>query len=489
MPVLDPVRLGQLAQTAQGGDENALSELLTQLHPKLYYTALKLTGNPTDAEDVTQDACLKLLDALPQLREPEAVLAWAERIVKNTCLNHLKRKQPYLFRDDAQAEAVFDGLPEENTEAVPDRYMEMAAKREIILSMIDALPEAQRLTVYLHYYNAHSVQEIAQLMGVSEGTVKSRLSAARANLKLQVEEEERKGNKLYLIFPLLGRLLREDADTTAPPSPLPVTSQQIASCAQQCAASTAPVAGETVAKSSAAVKGKAAEKTVEKPAEKTVGKTAAARAAQTAATKGGASLAVKVVAAVVAVALLGGAAVVLPRLFQGDEPAPGQETASPAPIGQVSASPAASTPAPTPSPEPTPEPSPDPTGFDPEAMIGQPLSALTDIAGEPNETDGTTRRWNGGLDYDFSVNLAEDGETIRELFVLYGPPVLGISFGDSAEGAQAALTAVGGPAGVNTVNTGGGQTSYMTVDPGSTRLYQFDCVNGSVIMGSIHDVS
>lgn len=481
MPVLDPARLGQLARAAQGGDDAALSELLTQLHPKLYYTALKLTGNSADAEDVTQDVCLKLLDALPQLREPEAVLAWAEQITKNTCLNRLKRKQPYLFRDDAQAEAVLGGIPEEKTEAVPDRYMDMAAKREIILGMIDALPEAQRITVYLYYYSSHSVQEIAQLMEVSEGTVKSRLAAARASLKLRVEEEERKGNKLYLIFPFLGRLLREDAEATQPPSPLPVTSQQIASCTRQCAAS----AGEAVGRSGAIVGDKSAAE---------VGATAARKAAEAVAVKGGGTLAVKIVAAVTAVALLGGAAVFLPRLLKGEEPAPGQETASSSPMGQGSISPTvAPTPAPTPSPEPTSEPTPeptsDPTDFDPEAMIGQPLSTLIDIAGEPDETDGTTRRWNGGLDYDFSVNLAADGETIRELFVLYGPPVLGISFGDSAEGAQAALTAVGGPAGVNTVNTGGGQTSYMTVASEAGRLYQFDCVDGSVIMGSIHDVS
>ena len=460
MPVLDPAALAQLAQKAQEGDDAALSDLLTQLHPKLYYAALKLTGNRADAEDLTQDACVRLLDGLPQLRDPMAVLSWADTTVKNACLNHLKRKQPYLFQDDEEAEAVLGSLSEEKTDALPDRYMDMAAKREIILGMIDALPEAQRLTVYLYYYSGHSVQEIAQLMEVSEGTVKSRLAAARSNLKLQVEEEERRGNKLYLIFPFLGRLLREDAQATQPPMPLPLTAQQIATCAQQCAAAAAARAA---------------------------GQAAAQEAAKTAAAKGGTALAVKVIAGVAAVALLAGGVVGLPRLLRGDQSAaPSQEAAAPGPSGEAATTPSLE---PTPTPEPSPEPTQDPTNFDPEAMIGQPLSALTDIAGEPTEQDGANVRWSSGMDYDFSVVLADDGQTIRELFVIYGPSVLGLDFGASADEAQAALAALGGPGGVNTIDTGGGQASYSALNADATRLYQFDTMEGSVFMRSIHDVS
>lgn len=492
MPVLDPAALAQLAQKAQGGDDAALSDLLTQLHPKLYYAALKLTGNRTDAEDLTQDACVRLLNGLPQLRDPMAVLSWADTTVKNACLNHLKRKQPYLFQDDEEAEALLGSLSEEQTDALPDRYMDMAAKREIILGMIDALPEAQRLTVYLYYYSGHSVQEIAQLMEVSEGTVKSRLAAARSNLKLQVEEEERRGNKLYLIFPFLGRLLREDAQATQPPMPLPLTAQQIATCAQQCAAAAAArAAGQAAAQEAAKA---AAKGTVEQAAAEAGGQVAvksaeaaAATAAKTAAAKGGTALAVKVIAGVAAVALLAGGVVGLPRLLRGDQSAaPSQEAAAPGPSGEAATTPSLE---PTPTPEPSPEPTQDPTSFDPEAMIGQPLSALTDIAGEPTEQDGANVRWRSGMDYDFSVVLADDGQTIRELFVIYGPSVLGLDFGASADEAQAALAALGGPGGVNTIDTGGGQASYSALNADATRLYQFDTMEGSVFMRSIHDVS
>lgn len=493
--LLDPVRLGQLAQSAQEGDAAALSELLTQLHPKLYYTALKLTGSPADAEDLTQDACLQLLRALPGLQDPQAVLGWAMTITRNLCFNHLKHKKPYLFQDETDAGAAQDDPSEDPTGARPDLYMDMLAKREIILGMIDTLPEAQRLTVYLYYYSGHSVQEIAQLMEVSEGTVKSRLAAARSKLKLQVEEEERRGNKLYLIFPFLPRLLREDAQSTQPPVPLPVTSQQIAACAQQCAAVAAlsgggaPVqeaagtAGEAVVQETAETAAKdAAEQTATQAGSKAAAKPAGAQAAKAAVAKGGAALGVKIAAGVAAVALLIGGVAGLPRLLQGDQgAAPSQEASAPSPAGETTAAPE-----PTPTPEPTPEPTQDPTNFDPEAMIGQPLSALVAIAGEPTEQDGANVRWRSGMDYDFSVVLADDGQTIRELFVIYGPPVLGLEFGAADSEAQAALAALGDPFGVNTIDTGGGQTSYSSNDPDTGLYYQFDCINGAVFNYSIH---
>lgn len=478
MAELDPNTLAQLARKAQEGDAVALDGLLSNLYSKIYYTALKITGNASDAEDLTQDACLKLLDGLPQLQDPQAVLKWADTITRNTCMNHLKRNRPYLFQTDEEEQTALNDLPEEQTDAVPDRYMDMLAKREIILDMIDALPEKQRVAVYLYYYGAHCVEEIAQIMEVSEGTVKSRLSAARATIKLRVEEEERKGNKLYVIFPFLGRLLREDAQNTQPPAPLPVTSQQIAACAQQCAAVAAAAAaskavGETAAKSAGETTAKSATETAAKSATKS------------AAAKGGTGLAVKVVAGVVVVALLVGAGIVLPGLLRGGEATPSGVVEIPAPSAETTAE---VTPEATP--EPTPEPTLNPTDFDPEAMIGQPLSAMVAIAGEPTEQDDPLRpRWVSGMDYDFTVTLADDGDTIRELFVLYGPSVLGLNAGDSADAARDALSALGDPAGVGTIDTGYGQTSYSAISADGSRLYQFDCVNGTVLMRSIHNLN
>lgn len=443
--------LAELARKAQAGDAAVVNELLSRLYEMIYRTALKMLGNVHDAEDAAQEVCLKILEGLPKLRDPAAVLDWAETITRNTCKNQLKKSRPELFR--AEDEDAITEVPEDADDILPDRYMDMLAKREIIVGMIDALPEKQRLAVYMYYYEGKTVEEIAQFMEVSEGTVKSRLSAARASLKAQVEAEERKGNKLYVFFPFLGRLLREDAETVQLP-PLPVTQAQIAAAAQAAAETAAGSAGKAVA----------------------AGKIAA---------KGGASLAVKAAACVAAVALLTGAALGLPRLLRNGEGGPSQTVSAPTSV--PTAGTALSSAEPTA--EPTPGPTFDPTAFDPEAMLGQPISAMTDIAGEPTSQDGNYI-WNSGDgSYEFFLTLRDDGQTIREIVVVYGPPILGLRFGDSPEAALSALEALGDPAGVNTMDVGGGQTIYAASTADYSRLYQVGCMNGAVINVSVHDMS
>lgn len=487
--------LADLVRKAQAGDAAALNDLLCQLQNLIYYTALKLLGDVQDAEDASQEVCVKILEALPLLRDPMTVLSWTGTITRNTCKNILKRRNAPLFLENG--EELLDVLPEEADDVVPDRYMDMAAKREIILGMIDSLPEKQRVTVYLYYYSGCSVEEIAQFMEVSEGTVKSRLAAARASLKAQVEDEERKGNKLYIILPFLGRLLREDAEETRTP-PLPVTQDQLAAAAAGYAA--AAVAGTAAGKAAAETAGaegqaaKAAQaaeqsaKTAEKAAgaaEKSagaLGRTAAAAGGRTA----GLSLGAKVAIGVIAAAVLAGGVALFSGAFQGDETQPPEVTASAAVRPAAEPTPESSA-EPTPTPELTPEATADPTAFDPEAMLGQPLSAMTDLFGQPTETPAETYcRWYAeDGSYDFSAGLFSDGETIREIVVTNGPAILGIHAGDSAQAAQDALAALGGAGGVKSVDAGGGQTTYSGTTADNGRIYQFGCIGGMVINAAV----
>ena len=470
--------LAQLASKAQAGDAAAINELLSRLHEMIYRTALKMLGNVHDAEDAAQEVCLKILEGLPKLRDPTAVLDWAETITRNTCKNQLKKSRPELFREEDE-DAITE-VPEDADDILPDRYMDMLAKREIIVGMIDALPEKQRLAVYMYYYEGKTVEEIAQFMEVSEGTVKSRLSAARASLKAQVEAEERKGNKLYVFFPFLGRLLREDAETAQLP-PLPVTQAQITAAAAECAAAAA--AGEAGYAGSVGAAAQAA-------AEAAAGSAGKAVTAGKAAAKGGASLAAKAAACVAAAALLAGAALGLPRLLRDREGEPSQAASTPTAASTAGAALSSAEPTAVPTAAPVPEPTLDPTAFDPEVMLGQPLSAMTDIAGEPTSQDGNYYSWESGDgSYEFALTLRDDGQTIREIVVIYGPPILGLRFGDSPEAALSALEVLGDPAGVNTMDAGGGQTIYVASTADYSRLYQVGCMNGAVINVSVHDMS
>lgn len=128
----------------------------------------------------------------------------------------------------------------------------------------------------------------------------------------------------------------------------------------------------------------------------------------------------------------------------------------------------------------TAEPTLDPAAFEAETMIGRPLSALTAVAGEPTEKQDDLRyRWSG-TDYEFSVVLSSDGETVREFYISRGPSLLGLHAGDSGQAALAALQALGDPNAINTVDSGDGQTSYAAANADLTRYYQFDCADGAI---------
>lgn len=451
----------RLVRLAQEGDREALEAFLRQMQPMIYFLSLKLLGNQTDAEDMTQDVYVKILQGLPNLRDPAAAPAWVKRIVETSCINSRKKVRDYAFGDEEQGGVIIDDLAEGAIDALPGEYMDMYAKRKIITQMIDELPEKQRNVVYLYYYSELSIEEIAELMEISPGTVKSRLSTARAAIKTKVESEERKGNKLYVFYPFLGRMLRQESEDMELP-PLPVSEEAIAAEAAHCAAGAdAAAAGEAASAAGNAVAGKA------------VGAAAAGKA--------GAGLGGKIVAGLLAVSLIGGAVVGLPTILGG-----GEEEA-PVPTVQATVSPA-----PTPTPEPTPVPTPEPTAaavdFDPEALLGQSLSVLTDQFGEPTEWLGDTdcHWYDEDWTYSFMAELFPDGETIRGMHVDMGPAVLGIRSGDSAEAAQAALAALGRPEGVFSVDGGGGMTIYGVYGGEDDLLYNIRCRDGVVVGTSVN---
>lgn len=467
----------ELVRLAQEGDGDALEAFLLQMQPMIYHLSLKLLGNPSDAEDMSQDVYVKVLQNLPDLREPAAAPAWVKRIVETSCINSRKKARDYVFEDEDQGALVFDNLVEESIDALPGEYMDMYAKRKIITQMIDELPEKQRLVVYLYYYSELSVQEIAELMEISPGTVKSRLSAARAAIKEKVESEERKGNKLYVFFPFLGRMLREESKNTKLP-PLPVAKEAIAAAAAGYGALAAGAAGGAVSAG--------ATETAATAASATVG-----GAATAAAGKAGVGLGVKLVAGLLAVSLIGGAAVGIPALMGSGKEGPAATAGTTADAQATDGAGAAPTteatlgPAPESTPEPTPEPTPVTADFDPEALLGQNLSVLIDRFGEPTKRDGDgfCQWFPESRAYNFVVELSNDGETIRGIRIYSGPAILGIRHGDSAEDAVAALEALGEPTGVYSVEGYDGQITYGTYGNGQedALMYDVTCIDGTVI--------
>lgn len=207
---MDKNQIIDLVQKAQSGDNSAFEKLYDSFGQRVYFTALKLTGSPAEAEDILQDTFLTAFEKLGGLNFPENFGAWVTRIAVNKCNRFFKDKAL------ADGEEVSETLTDEES-IIPDNYVDDEQKRKIIMDIIDrVLTEQQRQTVILYYYDELSVSEIAKAMNCSTGTVTSRLSAARAKIKEAVLiYEEKNKDRLHAVvpIPILTKIFEREAES------------------------------------------------------------------------------------------------------------------------------------------------------------------------------------------------------------------------------------------------------------------------------------
>ena len=329
------------------GEEEARTALVLAVQNRIFYHCKKMLRNEDDALDATQEILIAMLTKLDSLKEPAAFWGWLSAMTANYCRNVLRRGgREVQIPEDEEGNSLLDTFETLDAQTVPDKAMDSAESRQMIMELIDNLPEAQRLCVLMYYYDEMGVKDIAAALDTSEGTIKSRLNYARKAIKEGVDRYAAQGVKLYGLAPLpfLAYLLKQDALLGG------MTAAQSSACAQ------AALAGSSAALAGAAGTGSAG------AAAGAAGSTGKAIASGILAHKG----VVAAVAGVVLVGAIGGAAALSqPKLpAESPTPVPVMEviSAAPAPTPTPLAEPAATpTPSPTPSPTPMPTPTPDPT--------------------------------------------------------------------------------------------------------------------------------
>ena len=209
--------ISEIVINAQNGNKDAFSKLYELTYEKAYYTALKITKDSNDAQDMIQDAYVKAFTSLDTLNEPAKFQSWFNCIVANMCRNFLVKKKPNLFSEYESDDNDFvfeDTLTNEDRTLIPHNVADNKETRKLVLECIDNLSEEQKICVIMYYYDEMSVKDIASSLNLSDGTVKSRLSLARKKLKKDFEELERKGTKLYgvSVVPLIIWALLYDSE-------------------------------------------------------------------------------------------------------------------------------------------------------------------------------------------------------------------------------------------------------------------------------------
>lgn len=167
---LRPRTDAELLAAHVAGDRYAFEELFYRHHRQLYRLATLTTANPDDAADALQDALLAAHRTAGAFRNDSAVSSWLHRIVVNACLDRLRRNK---FRDHA---ALDDQL---TCGTDPTRRIDTAI---VIERALMGLPVEQRAAVVAVDMQGFSIAETARMLGVAEGTVKSRCARARAKL-------------------------------------------------------------------------------------------------------------------------------------------------------------------------------------------------------------------------------------------------------------------------------------------------------------------
>lgn len=176
-----------LLSKANAGERGALEELFARYRAVAYRVAHRLLGNEADALDAVQDAFVKVLVHLPSFQGRSSFKTWLLRIVSNAALD--------LGRQRGRREALsMDGLGPKFREeyeplfhADPAHDLERQDLRRQVSEAIQQLPEAQRQTFVLHAEAELSYREVAETLGISIGTVMSRLYYARQRLRVLLE--------------------------------------------------------------------------------------------------------------------------------------------------------------------------------------------------------------------------------------------------------------------------------------------------------------
>ena len=173
-----------LVRRVQAGETDAFEELVRAHEKTVYNLALRMTGNPQDAEDMAQEAFLKAYRSLPEFRGESKFSVWLYRIVSNVCTDHLRRQSrrpaSSLTAEDEEGDAVQWDVPDESQS--PERVLEQKLTREAVQKGLAALPEEQRQILLLREIRGLSYEEIGEILSLEPGTVKSRIFRARKRL-------------------------------------------------------------------------------------------------------------------------------------------------------------------------------------------------------------------------------------------------------------------------------------------------------------------
>ena len=199
--------LVRLVTQAREGDNSAATELIRHYDKKLFFIARSYAKNDYDAKDIVQNVWIKALKNLSSLEDETKFEAWLAMIARNESISFVTsaaQKNSTMFSDlDNTEDGLVYDVADERISSRPDLVYSDEARREIILNILDTLPENQRLVTTMYFYDHMSLKDIAEELGVPMSTVTGRFQHAKNAIKQAVSDlQNKEGIKLYGMAPL-----------------------------------------------------------------------------------------------------------------------------------------------------------------------------------------------------------------------------------------------------------------------------------------------
>lgn len=175
-----------IIERCKARDMTAFDQLVHLYERRIYNFALRLSSNPDDAEDITQEVFIRVYNAIGNFRGDSHFSTWVFRIAHNVFLDMRKKVKAHpqtSLQEVVELDESEVTRQVEDTGPRPDQLAESSELHDILQQAIDSLPDYQKTMVILYHTQNKSYEEIAEIMNLPIGTVKSRLNRARIALK------------------------------------------------------------------------------------------------------------------------------------------------------------------------------------------------------------------------------------------------------------------------------------------------------------------
>ena len=184
-----------LVEQCRQGDSEATERLILKYQNRIYNAILRICANPDDAAELTQDTFVKVIENIGKFKGRSSFYTWAFRIGVNLTLNYCQRKVRIGFRsldaedneDNGQAKQVLKEFLADDSSPNPAVVAANKELGEIVVDALMKLREEQRAVVVLRDIEGMNYAQIAEVLDIELGTVRSRLSRARSNLREVIE--------------------------------------------------------------------------------------------------------------------------------------------------------------------------------------------------------------------------------------------------------------------------------------------------------------